>query len=242
MKLLPLPELASTEAARIDEIFYWATGLTAVAFAAVLVLLVTFSIRYRARGRATGVHERGERPRDFALTFGLAVLVFVAIDLHLAVRDHFAYAALFEGNAGAPYRVEVLAKRFEWLFRYPGGDGAFGTDDDVTTRGRLVVPVGRTVEVAITSRDVLHSFFVPAARVKMDAVPGRATRIRFRLDKPGVYEIACAELCGMAHYTMRGFVEAVEEAESRLSEIGRTGEGEKWGWDWDAGPPRGGAP
>ena len=85
-------------------------------------------------------------------------------------------------------------------------DGQFGTADDVSTINQLHLPLGQPIMVNLSSKDVIHSFFVPEFRVKQDAVPGLPTRIWLEPIKQGQYEIRCAELCGLGHYRMKGFV------------------------------------
>ncbi len=134
-------------------------------------------------------------------------------------------------------RVEVTGQQFVWNVRYPGRDGRFGRTDprlvndsggnplgldprdpaaaDDLVRTVLVVPAGRTVEVLLRSKDVLHSFFIRELRIKQDAVPGMLIRVKFRPDRIGRYEICCAELCGLGHHRMRSFLEVVDGAEFR---------------------------
>lgn len=100
--------------------------------------------------------------------------------------------------------VEVTGYQFGWRIRYPGPDSVFGTLDDVYNERELCVPVNQDVLVYLKSDDVLHSFFVPVLRLKQDLVPGRRFPIRFRAEKPGSYDLLCAELCGWGHYTMNG--------------------------------------
>ncbi len=123
--------------------------------------------------------------------------------------------------------IQVTGEQFSWNFHYPGPDGAFGrTDpkmitsannigldrsdppakDDIVSVGEMHVLAGRPVKVRIRSKDVIHSFFLPNLRVKQDAVPGMAIEVWFTPNRPGAYEIACAELCGLGHYRMRGFL------------------------------------
>jgi len=119
--------------------------------------------------------------------------------------------------------LEAEAAQFEWNFTYPGVDGRLGTEDDFTVRNQLHVPVNEPVVVHLTSLDVIHSFFVPAFRVKQDAVPGfDRNRLWFEATHTGVYEIACAELCGLGHYRMRGrvFVHTQEDYERWKAEQG----------------------
>jgi len=123
-----------------------------------------------------------------------------------------------------PLRVRVIGEQFAWNFHYPGKDGVFGktsperidlatnpmgldrddphSEDDIVA-GEFHIPVDRPVIAAITSKDVIHSFFVPVLRVKQDAIPGMRIPIWFEAGATGNYEIACAQLCGNNHYSMR---------------------------------------
>ena len=102
--------------------------------------------------------------------------------------------------------VQVTGEQFAWNFRYPGPDGKFDTADDIVTLNQMHFPVGKPVIVTLTSKDVIHSFFLPEFRVKQDAVPGMKTRIWFEGNRVGHWEIACAELCGLGHFRMKGFI------------------------------------
>ena len=123
-------------------------------------------------------------------------------------------------------QVRVIAQQFAWNIHYPGADGKFGrTDpsfvdesvnplgrdpedpagkDDITTINQFVIPVHKPVTIFLTSKDVLHSFFLPVARVKQDAIPGEMVPLWFEPVVEGQFEIACAQLCGANHYRMRG--------------------------------------
>jgi heme/copper-type cytochrome/quinol oxidase subunit 2 len=85
--------------------------------------------------------------------------------------------------------------------------------DDVTTVSELVLPVNRPVIVELTAKDVIHSFGVPAMRVKQDAIPGMMTRVWFTPTREGVFEVACSQLCGLGHYRMRAVVRVVSSEE-----------------------------
>jgi len=130
--------------------------------------------------------------------------------------------------------VEVTGAQFQWYFRYPGADGTFGkTDaqkfahpdegnplgidpgdpagrDDILSMA-MIVPVGHTVQLHLRAQDVVHSLFIPAMRLKQDTVPGMEILSHFTPTKIGVYEIACAELCGIGHYRMRAVVRVLSE-------------------------------
>jgi cytochrome c oxidase subunit 2 len=132
--------------------------------------------------------------------------------------------------------IEVTAQQFAWNVRYPGPDETFGrTDprlvddttnnplgmdrsdpagkDDIVTLNEIAVPFGRAVRVRLHAKDVIHGFFLPNFRVKQDAVPGMTPEVVFFPTQTGSFELACAELCGLAHYRMRGFFNVVRQQE-----------------------------
>jgi len=117
----------------------------------------------------------------------------------------------------------VTAEQFAWNIRYPGGDGRFETADDITTINQLHLPVQRTVLIHLKSKDVIHGFFVPQFRLKQDAVPGITGRLWVSATTTGNFEIACAELCGLGHYRMRGFltIESPEAFQTWLAQAQR---------------------
>ena len=106
----------------------------------------------------------------------------------------------------ADLEIGIHVKQFEWNIQYPGADGRLGTADDFTRRNQLHIPVNAKVRGTLESEDVIHSFYLPNFRLKQDAVPGMKIPIWFEATKTGSYEIACAELCGLAHYRMKGSV------------------------------------
>jgi len=111
------------------------------------------------------------------------------------------------------FNVIVTAKQFNWEIAYPGPDGKLETEDDVILDNDLHVPVNKTVRIALRSRDVIHSFFVPSFRLKQDAVPGRNIPVWFKALKTGKFELPCAELCGFGHSGMKGWVFVHDQAE-----------------------------
>jgi cytochrome c oxidase subunit 2 len=129
--------------------------------------------------------------------------------------------------------VEAVGQQWQWSFRFPGNDGVLGTvntrlvspdnpfgldpkdpygRDDILVEGNEVhLPRGRPIKVVLRSKDVLHDFFVPQIRARMDLVPGTVTYFWFTPTRAGRFEILCAELCGIGHYTMRGALVVDEE-------------------------------
>src|SRR5213592_1531342 len=169
------------------DIFWWAAGV----FLVVETLLVVTLIRFRHReGRPPPRPTHGHTVMEIAWTLAPAViLVFVAVP---TVRTIFATAA--EAPADA-LKVDVIGHQWWWEFRYP--------ELGLVTANELHLPLGRSVQLSITSADVIHSFWAPTLGGKRDAIPGRINRIAFRADSMGDYSGQCAEFCGESHANMR---------------------------------------
>jgi len=134
-----------------------------------------------------------------------ATLLFIAIYQMNAWADAKMRRPTLPGSDELlPPLVEVTARQFEWRLRYAGVDQVMGTDDDVFGVNDLHIPVDEDIVIAIKSKDVLHSFFLPNLRIKQDIVPGMKQHVWFKSNKKGVYDIVCAELCGWGHYKMKG--------------------------------------
>jgi cytochrome c oxidase subunit 2 len=196
-----LPEQASTYAPRIDGIFNLILWITGIVFIAVEVTLVVFLAKYRARegGRATYTHGSNRLEVIWTIIPAL-ILVFLAVmsqDSWAFIRNHFP---------GKGTRVDITAEQFAWNIRYPGPDGKLNTADDVVTLNQLHIPVDQPAIITLHSKDVIHSFFLPEFRIKQDAVPGMTTRVWVQAKHTGHWEIACAELCGLGHYRMKGYL------------------------------------
>lgn len=110
---------------------------------------------------------------------------------------------LFSARAEAVMQVDVLARRWEWVFTYRAADGTMRRSNDV-----LHIPVGQPVRLNITSADVIHSFWVPRLAGKIDATPGHSTMLRLSADAAGRYRGLCSEFCGTGHLEMQMIVEA----------------------------------
>ena len=242
------PPDASATGHWVDGLFYLALWLVAVAFAAVVGSVGYFLIRYRARPGRRAYYTHGDSRNALLVTLGLALAVFLLIDVNLAYHDHWAWEAVWGSppSAAESLRVEVMPEQFAWNIRYAGADGLFRTADDIVTINQLHVPADRPVIVQLSSKDVIHSFFLPNFRLKMDAVPGMVTSLYFRPARTGTFDIACAEHCGFGHYRMQGFLtvdrpevfaqwladQAAEQGPADLS----------WGWSWEHGLPLTGSP
>nr|WP_157091762.1 cytochrome c oxidase subunit II [Methylobacterium nodulans] len=185
------PETASTLAQRIDVIFAGLLALSGTILLLVLCLLIGFSVRYR-RGSAA---PRGPMPevmsREFEIGWTSATL-FLFVFL-------FWWATSVEIKAFLPPKdaieVQVVAK--QWMWKTLHSNGAREINE-------LHVPIGVPVRLALRSQDVIHSFFVPAFRLKQDVVPGQLHETWFQATKLGVFHLLCAEYCGTDHSRMRG--------------------------------------
>lgn len=203
-RILMLPEQGSSIARSIDYLHYLEiTVMNAVAFVIAFTALY-FVVRYRRRpGSATPPRIK---PR---LSFELGVIAgLFAFFILFWVIGFRQYIELLEAPEDA-LDVYVVGKQWMWKFTYPEGPASVGI---------LYVPTGRPVRLHLTSRDVIHSFFVPEFRIKRDAVPGIFTTTWFEAVRPGVYQGFCAELCGVGHSRMRAMVVALgpEEYEAWL--------------------------
>ena len=201
-------EPASSYGALFDHLFKLITALIGVAFLIVLILLIVPVLRDRARPGHKAVYDHGSSLHDKRFTAIVSVTVFLVLDAWVLV---VAMTDLREGFWNIPLpdapdvlRVEVLAQQWSWNIRTPGVDGVFGTPDDIVSMNELTVPQDRPVVVNVSSKDVIHSFYLPDMRLKRDANPGAINQAWFEPIKPGDFDLLCAELCGYAHYQMHG--------------------------------------
>jgi len=223
-----LPPVASTQGIEIDRLFYTTLVVTGIAFVLVHLVLALFVWMGGRRQTAAYWHDNRTLELTYTLTPAAILLTLVSMGAVVWGRIH----APPPENALV---VEVRAEQFGWFFRYPGADGTFGRvepalinarrnplgldpadpagqDDIVARGGDLHLVVNRPVHVRLRSKDVLHSFFVPQFRVKQDAVPGVTIPVVFTPTRAGNFEIACAELCGVGHYIMRGKITVESQA------------------------------
>ena len=196
-----LPPTASTFGVDIDRIYYIILWITGIVFVLTEVTLVYFLVRYRHRDGRRAEYIHGNVKAEVIWTVIPALIV-----IGIALMSKGVWAEIRDPNLIPDGAVEMIvtAKQFEWNVTYAGPDGRLGTGDDFTVRNQLHVPVDQAVVVHLRSEDVIHSFFLPDMRVKQDAVPGMETPVWFQATKTGEYPLACAELCGLGHYTMDG--------------------------------------
>jgi len=210
-----LPENVSSYGAEIDRLFYVIYYVTGATFFAVQITLLVFIFRYRHREGRRATYTHGNTALEIAWTIAPAILLVI-----LAFVSRNVWADIKQRVPPSDVHVGVTGKQFNWEVAYPGLDGKLGTADDVTMDNDVHVPVGKVVRLTLSSRDVIHSFFVPNLRFKQDTLPGHNIAAWFKATKPGKYEIPCAELCGFGHSGMKGWlhVHTTEEYDAWVRE------------------------
>lgn len=203
---------------------FWITGAV---FVAVILFMAYCVLRFRHREGRKAAYEPESTKLELWLTIGTAVGVAAMLAPGLFVWSRFVTVP------AEATEIEVVGQQWQWAFRLPGDDGRLGTadtrnvsvdntlglhqddphghDDLVIEGDDLHLPVGRPVKVLLRSIDVLHNFYVPEFRGKMDMVPGMVTYFWFTPTRTGTFEILCAELCGLGHAQMRGVVMVDDE-------------------------------
>ncbi len=197
------PSSASSVGSKVDTLFYVILYITGAVFFLVEATLIVFLVRYRKREGRAAAHIEGSNKAEIIWTTIPAVILVT-----LALVSQPLWSKIKDPEKFPPdsHRLAIEAKQFEWHVTYPGPDGKLGTDDDFMKKDELHLVVNRDYVIDLTSRDVVHSFFVPAFRIKQDAVPGLHIYVWLKPTETGTFELACSELCGLGHYRMRGLV------------------------------------
>lgn len=229
-----LPPAAAAHAGDVDRVLLLVHVLMLALAAGWGVYFIWVLVRFRQRRQPRAI-VAGPTGRP-ALAVEVAVVVAeVALLVGLALPVWYAQTSASPAGPAA-LAVRVVAEQFAWNVHYPGADGEFGESrltlitpenpigldrssprgrDDIVVINQLHVPLGRPVVVQLSSKDVIHSFGVPAMRVKQDAIPGIASLLWFTPTRAGSFDIACSQLCGLAHFRMRGLVTVESEAAFR---------------------------
>ena len=201
--ILLLPEQASTVAEQVDWLHYTVIIVTMLGATAIVLAAAFFSVRYKHPTDAPlGTRRRHAPTPNLALELAVIGGLFTLFVAWWGV-GFWQYVKIATPPAHT-YDVYVSGKQWMWKFAYPDGSHTVDT---------LYVPAGKPVRLILTSRDVIHSFYVPAFRVKHDAVPGRYTTVWFQADRPGTHHIFCAEYCGTWHSRMMGQVKVLTPSE-----------------------------
>lgn len=182
----------------VDQAFWYILGVSIVLLFGITIVMVYFVVRYR----------RSKNPVATDIRDNLTLeIVWTIVPTLIALSMFYVGWSSYLGLRTVPddaMEIEVIAQQYSWIFVY---------DNDKETENELVVPLGRAIKLNISSADVLHSFFLPAFRVKVDAVKGMATYAWFPADKIGEYDIECTEYCGVDHSAMVAKLKIVPEKE-----------------------------
>ncbi len=227
-----LPVAASSYAGKID-------GALNILHAAMIVIFVLWAIYmayclvvYRKAKTPTAAYTKEHSkwallPDWIILAFEIWLIFIVGIPIWAHIREDLP-------KPETATVVNLIAEQFSWTFHYPGPDGKFGKQDltlinsdnpaglvaddpdgkdDFISVNELHAPIGKPIRLEMSSKDVIHSFFVPEFRSKQDVVPGMRIPMWFEPTLTGRFEIGCAQLCGTGHFKMRGdvFVTTPEE-------------------------------
>jgi cytochrome c oxidase subunit 2 len=185
------PEAASTTAGRVDALYLFLVLVSAIMTVLIFATLAVFAVKFRRRRNRIPEQIEGSTILEITwsvIPFGIFLVFFV-----------WGAVIYFQERTPPQDATEVytVAKQWMWKFEHAGGQREIN---------ELHVPVGRDVKMIMTSQDVIHSFYVPAFRIKQDVVPGRYTTAWFHATKPGTYHLFCAEYCGTEHSGMIGWV------------------------------------
>jgi cytochrome c oxidase subunit 2 len=205
--------------------------ITAIFFVGINLFVVYMLMRFRHREGHRAHYEPENRKLELWLIAGTTVGIVL-----LLAPGLFVYAEYIKPPPNA-LEVEAVGTQWQWRFRFRGDDGKFGRSDprfvnagnpfgldpnDPDARNNVVVdsnevhvPLNRPVKMLSRSLDVLHDFYVPQFRARMNMVPGMVTSFWFVPTRPGRYEILCNQLCGVGHYNMRGYIVVEDEAAFR---------------------------
>ncbi len=193
---LPLwPENASTNAGNVDALYIFLLLVSGIMTVLIFTVLTAFAVRFRKQKGQRAVQIEGSHHLE--ITWSIipfcVMLVFFVWGAVIFFRERTPPQDATE--------VYTVAKQWMWKFEHKGGQREIN---------ELHVPVGRDVKMIMTSQDVIHSFFVPAFRLKQDVVPGRYTTLWFHATKAGTYHLFCSQYCGTQHSGMIGWITVME--------------------------------
>ena len=212
MLLNIIPPSASSFASQNDGLFVLISILVGVWFIAAEAMFFWLIFRFRAKpgvptqyitGSEKTLHRWVSWPHFLILVCDV-IIIIAAVQLWVRVKQTLP---------PADRTIRVVAQQWAWVFTDPGPDAILDTADDVRTTDELHLLNGKTYHFLLESKDVLHSFFVPAFRLKQDAIPGRIYTGWFQTTRAGTYDLLCAEICGMGHGVMGARLVVEGEAE-----------------------------
>ena len=221
-----MPPNAALHGVALDQLMRWNIVAICICFLTAHVWLLAAMLRGRRR-----YHASSSAALRYTLLTALCLMY-----LWMAVTAQRLWArSRYAGPSPEAMQVEVVGEQFQWYFRYPGADAAFGSTrselvnaaegnplglnprdarsrDDIVSSA-LVLPAGREVDLRLRSIDVIHGLFIPSMRLKENAVPGLVLHVHFTPTTPGTYPILCSQVCGLGHARMQAVLSVVSPAE-----------------------------
>lgn len=233
LAILFLPRLVPDgvlDGQRFDRLLTLNVAIVFALFVIAHILLVAVLFRRKPADGKDGEGRRTALLKYIPLAGMCGLYVWMAF-----TAEQLWAANRFQGPSLTAMQVEVTGVQFQWYFRYPGADQAFGATrpqlvdaaggnplgidprdprghDDVVS-SVLVLPAGREVDLRLRAQDVIHGFFIPGMRLKQNAVPGLLLHVHFTPDRVGDYPILCSQVCGLGHYRMQARLRVVPQAE-----------------------------
>jgi cytochrome c oxidase, subunit II len=205
------PEQASTISTQVDMLYFFLIAVTGLMALAVFLLVIFFAIKYRRR-------PGNEIPEEYHAPHYLEYALIASWTAIFMVMFVWSAKVYFVSSRPPDNSLQIYGTAKQWMWRFQHPDGKSEINE-------LHVPLGQPVKVTMGSEDVIHSFFVPAFRVKRDVLPNRFTTVWFTPTKLGRYHLFCAEYCGTNHSGMIGWVEVMEPSEYQLWAAGGGAEG-----------------
>jgi len=239
-----MPSNGALHGLAIDHLMWWNLAVLSALFVLAHILLIAALFRSRPlkQGHSDGQpkeQSQGSRRKVSDKLWKSELILLLALTFlytWMAISAQRLWATIrYQGAAPQALQVEVTGEQFQWYFRYPGADAAFGltrpelinapagnplgldrTDphsiDDIVS-SILVLPAGREVDLNLRSIDVIHGFFIPGMRLKQNAVPGMPMHVHFTPSIPGDYAILCSQVCGLGHARMQTHLRVVSNDE-----------------------------
>ena len=223
------PEAATVGAKKVDTLLNFIFYLTASVFVLTQTVYIYYLVKYRKRPGSKAYYSHGNNKLEIIWT-----AIPTAIFLGLVIYSNRLWSELHSPPPADAVKVDVVSYQFGWDLRYAGADGQLGKvdvskysvdnkfglvaddpagDDDFSST-ELVIPVDKPVHIYLHSRDVIHSFYVPAFRLYQAAVPGRTIAwVWFEPTRTGNFELACSQICGSGHYNMKAPIRVVSQEE-----------------------------
>lgn len=221
------PENVTVGGRQVDFLLNLIFWMTFVVFVVTQAVYIVYLVKYRRRPGVKAHYSHGNNFLEVVWTT-TPTLIF----LGLAIFSNRIWSNIHSEPPADALKVNISSYQFGWDMRYPGADGKLGSIEvaDISTDNKfgvpasdeagkddftsteLVIPAGRAVHIYLNSRDVIHSFYVPAFRLYQDAVPGRTISwVWFEVVRPGNFELACSQLCGQGHFNMKAPIKVLSQ-------------------------------